>query len=237
MELNKKMINEIQKIIEINNDIIIKAITLIKKNNLLYENYSPLEVEKKTKELNLLQRKRESEKYKLEFNNNHLFKKQNNFSIPKENKIMENISQYYKIRNVRNDLQPYPINYKANNYEKWFCDSASNSNQKQNNEIQIINDASLHNNPSTKLKFWNIKKKINEKNIFDLDNNNEIKVLKNNKIVYMNTYLRNSNSTSKAINKLKKITFIKINKRGSKYRGVSRNGNNWQVFNFYNLFN
>lgn len=60
----------------------------------------------------------------------------------------------------------------------------------------------------------------------DLDSNNEIKVLKNRKIVYVNKDLLNNYSTSRTIKKLKKINFVKINKTSSKYRGVSRNGNN-----------
>lgn len=61
------------------------------------------------------------------------------------------------------------------------------------------------------------------------ESNNEIKVLKNNKVVYMNKYLLNSYSTSRAIKRLKKINFIIKKKRSSKYRGVSKNGNKWQV--------
>ena len=61
------------------------------------------------------------------------------------------------------------------------------------------------------------------------ENNNEIKVLKNNKVVYVNSYLLNSPSTSKKLKKLKKITFIGKSKRSSQFRGVSKNGNQWQV--------
>lgn len=61
------------------------------------------------------------------------------------------------------------------------------------------------------------------------ESNNEIKVLKNNKVVYMNKFLLNSYSTSRAIKRLKKINFIIRKKRSSKYRGVSKNGNKWQV--------
>ena len=71
----------------------------------------------------------------------------------------------------------------------------------------------------------------NKKNIFLEEmmnmNSNEIKVMKNNKIVYAN----NIDSFSK-INKIrnKKYLFeIRKRNRGSKYRGVSKNGNQWQV--------
>ena len=45
----------------------------------------------------------------------------------------------------------------------------------------------------------------------------------------MNKFLLNSYSTSRAIKRLKKINFIIRKKRSSKYRGVSKNGNKWQV--------
>ena len=63
----------------------------------------------------------------------------------------------------------------------------------------------------------------------DFNSINEMKVFKNKKMVYVNKDLLNNYSTSRTIKKLKKINFIKINKTYSKYRGVSRNGNNWQV--------
>ena len=59
--------------------------------------------------------------------------------------------------------------------------------------------------------------------------NNEIKVLKNHKAVYVNRYLLKSPSSSKNLKKLNKIAFIGKTKRSSRYRGVSRNGNQWQV--------
>ena len=70
---------------------------------------------------------------------------------------------------------------------------------------------------------------LNKKPIFDLKTNNEIKVLKNNKIVYVNKDLLNSYSTLRTIKKLRKINFIIWKKTSSKYRGVSKNGSNWQV--------
>ena len=74
-----------------------------------------------------------------------------------------------------------------------------------------------------------IKKKKN--NLNHIENNNEIKVYKNKKVVYVNASLLNSYSTAKNIKQLNKIYFIakKKRKRGSIYRGVSKNGNQWQV--------
>ena len=73
------------------------------------------------------------------------------------------------------------------------------------------------------------KKNIIEKNIADLQTNNEIKILKNNKIVYINKNLLNSYSTLRAVKKFKKINFLIRKNRSSKYRGVSKNGSKWQV--------
>ena len=72
--------------------------------------------------------------------------------------------------------------------------------------------------------------KNNDKYSFDEDDqNNEIKVLKNKKAVYVNRYLLNSYSTSRSLKKLKQSKFEIRKKTSSKYRGVSKNGNKWQV--------
>jgi len=67
-----------------------------------------------------------------------------------------------------------------------------------------------------------------------MDKNNEIKVLKYKKVVYVNSSLLNSYSTSKNIKLFNKINFVCKNKRNSKYRGVSKNGNQWQVLMMIN---
>jgi len=48
-------------------------------------------------------------------------------------------------------------------------------------------------------------------------------------MVYVNTFLLKSYSTSKKIKKFNKVVFIGRNERSSRYRGVSKNGNQWQV--------
>ena len=57
---------------------------------------------------------------------------------------------------------------------------------------------------------------------FDEGNNNEIKVLKNKKKVYINRYLLNSHSTSRSLKKYKQFKFEIRKKTSSKYRGVSK---------------
>ena len=91
--------------------------------------------------------------------------------------------------------------------------------QLENNNFLNINDISKPN--------------FNEKSDTSLlnleENSNEIKVLKNHKAVYVNNYLLNTPTTSKKLKKLNKIAFIGRSKRGSRFRGVSKNGNQFQV--------
>ena len=134
------------------------------------------------------------------------------------------------------------------------CNNSSNENM--NDNYNITNNISNHDNDNNskinssdnniiKNKYFNISnifksEKVNQNNnnitnktesvlSTNTENNNEIKVLKNNKVVYVNSYLLNSPSTSKKLKKLKKITFIGKSKRSSQFRGVSKNGNQWQV--------
>lgn len=55
----------------------------------------------------------------------------------------------------------------------------------------------------------------------------KIKLLKNNKFVYVSETA--AKIPYKKIKQKKKFTFINQGKRGSRFRGVSRNGNQWQV--------
>lgn len=112
-------------------------------------------------------------------------------------------------------------------FEKYFGE-LYNSYPEGNNQIKnnkdYIQRSLINNNPIKN----NDKVKFN-KDIFELQVNNEIKVLKNRKVVYLNKKLLNDYSTSRAIKKFRKINFITMKKTSSKYRGVSKNGNQWQV--------
>ena len=85
--------------------------------------------------------------------------------------------------------------------------------------------SSINKNSSNKIFYFNVIKN-NGKCLFDTESNNEIKVLKNKKAVYINRYLLNSYSISRSV---KKFKFEIKKKTSSKYRGVSKNGNKWQV--------
>lgn len=187
--------------------------------------------EEKSKELYFLNKKREPEYFIQKIDHDNIFQKEKTFPIINSSKL-ENISQINKSRNVINELQSNPINYGANNFKKLLNESSNNLKQEENNkpnfiiddkERSLIINSSRINNPSTKVKYFNIEKNISAKY------NNEIKVLKNRKIVYINAHLLNDYSTSRYIKKLKRINFVKRSKTSSKYRGVSRNGSNWQV--------
>lgn len=180
----------------------------------------------------MLNRKKELDYFEPKINHDIRIQKEKTFSIINTRK-QENIRQINESRNAINELQSDPIILEANNFKKLLNEDSSNIKQEENNNFGIIidskennlnNNNSIINNPSEKIKYLNL-----EKNIKDFDTNNEIKVLKNQKIVYINTDLLNNYSISRNIKKFKKINFVKRNKTSSKFRGVSRNGNNWQV--------
>ena len=126
-----------------------------------------------------------------------------------------------------------------------------NLNGKEISYIHInekVNDNNLNSSCNNTQNFFKTDKKIDEnskKNIFNVTyidgednenlykhynpNNNEVKVLKNNKVVYVNSSLLNSYHTYKNLKFVNKESMPGKSKRGSKYRGVSRNGNQWQV--------
>jgi len=131
----------------------------------------------------------------------------------------------------------YPVNKEIINIEK-FNSEEYNLYPEKAKKIQtitdvkkrsLINNNSTENNHKIKPKYFYTKKIIIKKDICDFQTNNEIKVLKNNKVVYINKNILNKNSTARGIKKIKKINFIIRKKRSSKYRGVSKNGNKWQV--------
>ena len=100
-------------------------------------------------------------------------------------------------------------------------DKIKDINPNQNNIFNITNlDCNFN---------GNIEKKREKFENEDKKNCHEIKVLKNNKVVYINSNWLNSSSFTKNLKKPNEITFIGKGKRGSRYRGVSRNGNQWQV--------
>lgn len=162
-------------------------------------------------------KKRISEYYQLELSNNIIFQKEINFSL-----LNRNIKNQNELENSKDELNSYPINSKKSFNEE-------NSNLDTNNKTKIISEEIINNKPFNILKYFDENKNIIENSLLEYDCNNEIKVFKNKKSVYIITYLFNSYSTPKNIQKSNKINFVIRKKRSSKYRGVSKNGSNWQV--------
>ena len=162
-----------------------------------------------------MQKKRIPEYCQLKLDNNIIFQKEINFSILNK-------------KNSKNELNSYPINnYLTNNWKNSF--NEDNSNPDKNNKAKIISKDIIKNEPFKILKYFNENKNIIENSLLEYDCKNEIKVFKNKKSVYINAYLFNSYSTSKNTKQSNKINFVIRKKRSSKYRGVSKNGSNWQV--------
>ena len=154
-----------------------------------------------------MKRKREPENFTPKINHDIISQKENSFSINRNE--IENIRQINESRSVINEMQPDPINYEENNFKKMLSESSNNLNQEEYNKPEIFindkernlfNNSSIIKNPSTKLKYFNIEKNISAKSILDFSNNNEIKVLKNKKIVYINKDLLNNYSITRNIN-------------------------------------
>jgi hypothetical protein len=141
-----------------------------------------------------------------------------NFSIIGNNK------QQSELKNSMNVPQSYPINKEKINLEKFNGEVYNLSSEKN----------AIENNHMIQFKYFCTTKNVTVKHIFDLQTNNEIKVLKNNKVVYVNKKLLNKYSTARGIKKFKKINFIIRKNRSSKYRGVSKNGYKWQVLMMIN---
>jgi len=150
--------------------------------------------------------------------------------------MIENKEQN-KLKNIMNVPQLYPVNKKIFNIEKFYS-KEYNLYPEKTNKIQAITDEKKRslignnftdNNNKIKSKYFCIKKNIIKKHIFNLQTNNDVKVLKNNKVVYINKNILNKHSAVRGIKNIKKNNFIIRKKRSSKYRGVSLNGNKWQV--------
>ena len=184
----------------------------------------------------------------LNFLSNNIINNNENIT---NNNNMNNISIFQNKTNFVNNnnintndviLDTYNINNNSilNEFngvnENIFNINSNNNNFLHINDNSMSNSSSFNNNITNSFYNKNINNSIEkEKNEIEVsplnnnENNNEIKVLKNHKAVYVNRYLLKSPSSSKNLKKLNKIAFIGKTKRSSRYRGVSRNGNQWQV--------
>ena len=225
-----------------NNHFILSNMNYIKVGELI-NNKSNVELDTPLKRATLINNKNNNcncNSIQLELNN----KINNNYldSIKKENKIVN----YIDINRNKSDNKCKLIvnNKLIDSHKNLFNIIKINENSENNNSTDSTSPISIKNNTTfnKKIKFFNVFHLKNEKprrkkiktRIRHTESNNEIKVLKNNKVVYVNNFLLNSYSTAKNIKELNKIAFIGRNKRSSRYRGVSKNGNQWQVLMMIN---
>ena len=142
----------------------------------------------------------------------------------------ESLSPNNKIETFKDNIEINLTNDLSKKNSNEIINVCNEDVSKDLSKVQIS-----QNNTCSKKNFFNVvqedkpKKKLIKRKILNTENNNEIKVLKNNKVVYINTYLLNFCSSSKNIKKLNNIAFVGRNKRSSQYRGVSKNGYKWQV--------
>ena len=100
-------------------------------------------------------------------------------------------------------------------------------NEKLDSNNLIITDNKINNNEKQK-NIFKIMNKNNANNKSEIKKNDE-KILINNKYVYAHPNEIDLFPYSNIYRNPKKIIFVGVGKRSSKYRGVSKNGNQWQV--------
>jgi len=169
-----------------------------------------------------------SDSNKIVINNSNLIEKEKGY----ENKNNININVNNVVFNILNFNNENIINKNKINENK-INNQFENINSRQNlsdSNVIMKNKYFKLISPASEEKSSENNTKIKESPILNYnDNSNEVKVLKNNKVVYVNSYLLKSPSTSKNLKKLNKVAFIGRSKRSSRFRGVSKNGNQWQV--------
>jgi len=145
----------------------------------------------------------------------------------------ENLELNNKIQNLLNGMKNNLVDFsfKKNVNENINILSKDQLKESSNNKISYFIEKKNYFNITREEK---PEKKIFKGDDLNTENNNEIKVLKNNKVVYINRDLLNSYSSFKNIKKLNNIFFVGRNKRSSKYRGVSKNGYQFQVLMMVN---
>ena len=215
-----------QKLLNDNNNIIIKIINLILQNNIFFDKDFSLSLENKSKEILFLNNKRNLSIPDIENNDNLIFKKefglcQKKLQTLKNNPNMINV---LKLANKKNSFVNSQLIISENKNENNSIFNSIESINKSNKISNIIFDKNYQLIDKTINKTIKENEDFNKEiSLFEKKNfNNEVRVKDNNKIVYINSYL----GKSKILNKNKKNGG---KKRSSKYRGVSKNGNKWQA--------
>ena len=143
-------------------------------------------------------------------NNGYLFNP--NLSTDDKDSFLENKGNYYSNNNIiSNNL----------NHQNNLNVIINNSFKNDENKNKVFIKKKLH--------YFNIIKSIKKRELHFNNKeflNNEQKIIKYNKIVFINKFLIKEKRN-------KKLKDLK-NKRSSKYRGVSKNGIGWQVLMMFN---
>jgi len=205
----------LKKLLNDNINIIKKLINLITQNNIIFHKDFPLSLENKSKEISLLNNKRNLQMTEKDSSDYLLFKKELDL-CPKKMNNLNKKANILKLTNQKISFVNSPLIISENKNED---NCIFNSNESINQSNKITNFDKNYNINKTLIENANFSLPLSEKrNNF----NNEVRIKDNNKIVYINSYLEKT----KIIHKNKKN---QGKKRSSKYRGVSRNGNKWQA--------
>ena len=225
--MNQIYVNEINKIIDLNNLYIKHLISLTLQNNQELNNQNIQQSQLNLSSQNFpsfLQRKRNLD----DFNSNNEIISNNNINklnfFGNETNLVNNnnINTNGVILNAFNINNNSIVNKFNGVNENSFNINLNNDNFINNNGNFMPNNSflnninnSIYNQNNINLK--DLKEKPNKDAESSLlnnnENNNEVKVLKNHKAVYVNSYLLNSPSSSKKLKKLNKIAFIGKSKR------------------------
>ena len=205
----------------INNELLINYLEISLNSGISNDQYasnrSPDEIGPNNLENSFLQKKRNFERNIIHnhWKNSITPKKEHDLFIPKKSENLNEMNLFKKLPfNEKNKDEFQNHNDNGINVQR----INSNLENKKINVEQMNSDSLYMNANNKKIDF--IEEIMNK-------NSNEIKVMKNNKVVYANNI--DSFSKISIIRTKKKIFNIIKRKRGSKYRGVSKNGNQWQV--------
>lgn len=228
MDLEKNIKNNSERAFNNNNYIIKELIDLTIQNNLIFDTVFPIEVENNLNKINL----ENNEGNLLE----HSMDNKRKISIENLKKYSKNLRKINIINNGTRQKKKLLIN---SNNKQFNCTQfhSKNNSYDYNKSLVIENCEAIHLNKSlskkviTEDKIENNEIYSKKNNSNDTNNNNDnylkeqIRIKKNQKIVFMNKYLINK--------KTKRNNAPKTRLRKSIYRGVSKNGKKYQVIISY----
>ena len=229
MDLEKNIKNNSERAFNNNNNIIKKLIDLTINNNLIFDTIFPIEIENNLKKINLEDKKGNTLEHSLD--NKH------KNSIENLEKYSKNLSKINTINIGTRQNKILSINNKNNQFNSTQINSKINNSYDYNKSLVIENSDTIFLNKSISKKVIREDKTENNNKSYSEtknsnDNNNnannlkeQIRIKKNNKIVFMNKYLISQ--------KTKKKDITKKRFRKSMYRGVTKNGRKYQVIISY----